>query len=368
MKPFLLLFLFAFAVISAYSSPKIKYAQNFMIKEADGYKLLTVSNPWRGSGDVQFAYALVSRDSRIPDSIPDTVAIVRTPVERLITFSTIYLGFINELELHDKLVGAAHVDLSTDPRIHEQVDKGETEPVQSGSALDIESIILLRPDLILTSNTDESQFDVHPQIARAKLPVTLTASYMENHPLARAEWIKFIAAFFEKDKEAEFVFEGIANQYNTLANQTRSVTRRPTVFTNAPFAGQWRLPGGKSFTAKAIEDAGGRYLWDKDESSGGIPLDFERVFHTASDADCWIHPGSYKSLPSLLSLDQRFAKFKAFQTGRIFNNSKRVNEKGGNDIWERGIAHPEEVLADLIKILHPDLLPEHEFIYYEQLK
>ena len=59
--------------------------------------------------------------------------------------------------------------------------------------------------------------------------------------------------------------------------------------------------------------------------------------------------------------------FKAAKDGEIYNNSKQFNATGGNNIWERGIVHPDEVLADMIKIFHPDLAKDHEFIYYEQL-
>ena len=52
----------------------------------------------------------------------------------------------------------------------------------------------------------------------------------------------------------------------------------------------------------------------------------------------------------------------------VFNNTRQVSKNGGNNVWERGIVHPEEVLADLIKIFHPDLLPEHELIYFENLQ
>ena len=128
------------------------------------------------------------------------------------------------------------------------------------------------------------------------------------------------------------------------------------------------MPGGDSFIARAIQDAGAHYLWSDDPSRGSLPLDTERVFLKAAEADYWIHPSHYRSLSELFNADPRFAKFGAAQINQVFNNTRQVSKNGGNNIWERGIVHAEEVLADLIKIFHPDLLPEHELLYYENLQ
>lgn len=52
----------------------------------------------------------------------------------------------------------------------------------------------------------------------------------------------------------------------------------------------------------------------------------------------------------------------------MFNNNKRLNENGGNDYWESGVTNPHLVLADLIRIFHPDLLPDHELYFYQKLE
>ncbi len=44
-----------------------------------------------------------------------------------------------------------------------------------------------------------------------------------------------------------------------------------------------------------------------------------------------------------------------------------MGEKGGNEYMELGYARPDIILADLIKILHPHLLPEHQLYFYKRL-
>jgi iron complex transport system substrate-binding protein len=40
---------------------------------------------------------------------------------------------------------------------------------------------------------------------------------------------------------------------------------------------------------------------------------------------------------------------------------------GGNEYFETGPAHPDRILADMISIFHPELLPDHELYYYQKL-
>lgn len=344
-----------------------RYAENFNFEKFPTHRLLTITNPWRGSGNLSQTYALVSREDPIP-SLPADVKIIRTPVERIVITSTVYLGPIQTLGLHDKLAGVAYANLTNDADVHQRIEDGRITAIQGGAALDIETILKIRPDLILTSTSGDAVFDDHPKLERAGLPVVLTAGWMENHPLARSEWIKVIAAFVNKDAHAESFFEDVAEKYEALTDLTSSVEIKPTVFSNAPYGGVWHLPGGASYNAQAFADAGAHYLWADDETAGGIPLDFEVILFKAANADIWLNPGAHSSLASLGSLDSRFNGFRAFRERNVFNNTVRVNAHGGNDIWERGINSPDEVLADLIKIFHPDLLPDHEFIYYERLK
>lgn len=365
MKSFIVILLLSQCIASF--AGELRYAQNFSIAAFDGYKEITVRNTWKGAGDHEQVYALVPRGAELPELAPGAV-VVRTPVERLAIMATVFLGPIRDLDLYDSLIGIAHLDYANDERAHELVASGVAREIQSGSGMDVESMLMLQPDLILTSTTGNANFDVHPQMRRAGLPVVVTASYMEKHPLARTEWIKFVAAFYDKEAEAERIFDGIAQRYEALVSLTRNVKNRPTVFSSAPYSGVWHVPGGKSYTATAFRHAGADYLWSDNEATGGVPLDVEVILQRAGDADYWLNPSHYDSIRALLAADERFAGFKALQKGRVYNNTVRVNAKGGNDIFERGVSHPEEVLADLIKIFHPELLPEHDFVFYEKLK
>ena len=346
---------------------EVDYAKNFTIEEYANYKLLTVSNAYRNASSV-YRYALVESGATLPDDLPRDAVVIRTPVQRVVIMETVYVGYLDALGQLDQICGAASASYINHPKVIHGVESGDIQHIQSGQKLNIERLLLLQPDLILTTNIGEGQMDVSPQLQRAGLPVVLTADYMEHHPLARTEWLKFLAAFFETEDRSDEIFNSIKTQYTGLLDKTKGIDERPSVFCGAPYSGSWHVPGGDSFIARAIQDAGAHYLWADDPSRGSLPLDTERVFLRAAEADYWIHPSHYRSLSELFNADPRFAKFGAAQISQVFNNTRQVSKNGGNNIWERGIVHPEEVLADLIKIFHPDLLPEHELIYYENLQ
>ena len=128
------------------------------------------------------------------------------------------------------------------------------------------------------------------------------------------------------------------------------------------------MPGGESYAAILLRDAGADYLWADTPGTGANPLAFEEVFDAAKEANFWLNVGFAGDLASLLMMDERYADFDAFAEGKVYNYNKRVNANGGMDYFESGAARPDLVLADLVAIFHPGLLPEHDFYYYQHLQ
>jgi iron complex transport system substrate-binding protein len=177
-----------------------------------------------------------------------------------------------------------------------------------------------------------------------------------------------MALFYNAEAKAEEIFDETVRRYEDLAERARRAEPKPTVLVNAPYQGVWWLPGGDTFAARFVEDAGAEYILAEDETDQTHMLDIEAVYERAGEADVWINTGMWNSLDEALAEDERFAEFAAFDEGRVFNNNARQTEAGGNDYWESGITHPHIVLADLVKIFHPELVPDHELVYYRRLK
>src|SRR5690606_23480458 len=99
------------------------------------------------------------------------------------------------------------------------------------------------------------------KLPRFGIPVVMVAEYMETDPLGKAEWIKFMGAFFGREELAERKFAEIEAQYLEVKTLAAQAEGKPTVFTGLPWKGDWFVSGGNSFQARLFKDAGAFYLW-----------------------------------------------------------------------------------------------------------
>ncbi|MEA5575768.1 ABC transporter substrate-binding protein [Anabaena sp. UHCC 0451] len=345
---------------------KINYATGFTVEYHNHYKLVTIKNPWQNA-KTQFQYVLVQCGTPTPPGF-NQAQIIAVPVNSVVALSTTHLPHLDKLGLVDKLIGISNTKQVNTPAVIERIKAGKVTTVGNNSNVDIEKLLELNPDLVTTFGTGNSQTDSYGKLTEAGLKVGINAEYMEDTPLGRSEWLKFTALFFNQEEKAEKIFQEIADKYTQIAEKAKAVKNRPTVFIGFNFKGTWFMPGGKSYVAKYLNDAGGNYLWNDDKSNGSLPLSFEVVLDRAAKADYWLNSRqSWQSLKDVVAEDSRYGDFQAVKTGNIYNNNARVNADGGNDYWEGGISNPDIVLADLIKILHPELLPEHQLFYYRKL-
>ena len=342
----------------------VEYAGGFSVQYRRHYKVVEVSKPWQGA-ESTYRYLLVQKGTPVPAGHGDA-QVVMVPIERIVTMSTTYLAQLDSLGATSAVVGHDAFDYVSTLSIRQRIDAGLMKEIGSGPGVNLEVLYELEPDVIMTYGTG-SQWDTHPKLFEAELPAVMNGEYLEPTPLARAEWIKFIALFFNMENGAMQVFDEIKTEYVRISALARAASPKPTVFLNTPFQGTWWMPAGESYTAVLMRDAGADYLWGEDRSTGSMMLDFEAVYSKAKDADVWLNTGTWSSLADGAAADERFTEFVAFKAREVYNNNARVNEFGGNDFWESGFVNPHLVLADIVKILHPELLPRHHFVYYQKL-
>ncbi len=344
----------------------LRYAKNFEIIDFETHRIVTVKAS-SGDSTLLYRYALVPRGASQPE-LSEDITIIQVPAKKIVALETIYVGFLEALNQLETIIGVATADYLVNPIIRKRIQEGTIYNMQTVQVLNTERLLLLEPDLIFISTPSEPTSSAIAQFKRAGLTTVITTEYQEHHPLARAEWIKFIAAFFDATEEANEIFDTIAARYEALLTKVDTIKSRPDVFCGAPYSGVWHMAGGDSYVAQLIRDAGGNYLWNNVNSANAIPLDMERVFLKAANADIWLNPSFYCTRSALFSADPRFRKFHAAQTGEVYNHTKQQTAGNGNPIWESGILHPDDILADLIKIFHPDRMQDREFVYYEHLE
>jgi iron complex transport system substrate-binding protein len=345
----------------------LRYAKTFSVAYHDNYKVVTVLKPWRDA-QVTFRYVLVQRGTPPPADTGDA-QVIEVPVNRVIAVNTTHLPYLDRLGVTDKLVGVGEANRINTPSVVAAIKAGKLPEVGRNAEVNVERVIDLQPDIVTVLGLGNPEKDNYPALMKAGLKVVLIADFMEDTPLGRAEWLKFMALFFNREAEAEKMFDEVAQRYETMSQVARNVTQKPTVFMGFDDDGKWYMPGGRSYLAKYLADAGANYVWADDPTSGRAPLSLEAVYERAANADIWVNQSqSWTSLAQALQADERYDKFDAVKNGNVYNNNARLNPTGGNDYNEGGNANPDVVLADLIKIFHPELLPDHELVYYRHLK
>ena len=346
----------------------LQYAESFAIEYFDSYKVVTVHTPWPGVQEA-VQYVLVQCGTPAPDGY-DGVQRITVPIRRLAALSTTQLPHLELLDALENLVAVSDIEMVNSPGVNQRFADGKIAEIGHGAGVNLELVLELETDVVMTVASAQSQYNAHPVLQQAGVAVAINAEYTEPSLLGRTEWLKFTAAFFNAEALAEKRFADIVVQYQQYAALVQDVPtdQRPTVFGGSLWRDTWHVAGGKSYAAQLVAAAGGAYLWADDDSEGSLPLDFEAVYEKAHAADVWLTMrNEWHSLAEVQAADERYAAFAAFNSGQVYNANARLNAHGGNDYWESGLVEPHIVLADFIKILHPDRLPEHALKFYKKL-
>ncbi len=343
---------------------KMEYATQFRIAHEDNYKILEVQQPWPGATDT-FRYYLY-HDQLPPVTSGVNSMLVKLPLKDLVCFSTTHLPYLEMLGSGEMLSGFPTTDYISSDFFRRRIEKGEIKDLGPSNEINIESLIALDPDLVIAYSMG-NDLSIIRKIQLSGIPVILNADYMEKHPLGRAEWIKFMATFLDKEERADSIFSDIRNEYLITKKRVDSIYWRPTVITGVVYGDTWFMPGGEHYGSVFFQDAGAEYLWENNSSGETLQLSFETVYEKASQVDFWVGVATYNTLKEIKQADNRYAHFEAFKKGRVFNYTAQVGKKGGNAYFELGYARPDIVLKDLTKIFHPEVMTDHDFYFYKKL-
>lgn len=340
----------------------VHYAKGFQIRSmGNGIRLVDIHDPQGKKAEI-YRFALVNNGVSDKD-IPSGYRRIEIPLRKVICMTSLQLSNFIKLHAEDIVTGITSTRFLFHPHIRQRIAEGKIARIGIEGNFDTELIMAANPDVILFSPFKRGGYDALKDV---NIPLIPHMGYKEMTPLGQAEWIKLVGLLIGKEKEATAVFDTIAHRYNELKALTAGVTPRPTVLSGEMRSGNWYAVGGKSFLAQLFEDAGADYFLKDDTHSGGLNLDFETVYSQAAHTDYWRIVNSYHgdfSYSALAEDDSRYADFDAFKHRKIiYCNMRRT------PFYESMPVEPEIVLADLIHIFHPELLPQHQPKYYQLLK
>ncbi|MDE5607510.1 MAG: ABC transporter substrate-binding protein [Muribaculaceae bacterium] len=328
------------------------HAVGFEIKATpdpdDSSRLLVTRSAWQGDG--------AARTSIVVDG---------TPAERIVAMSSSHVAMLDALGVSDRIVGVSGKGFLSTPSVVTRID--EIADVGYDGNIDYEKLISVRPDIILLYGVNGAS-SMESKLRELGIPFVYIGDYMEETPLGKAEWLRFLAEIVGKQQLADSLMSEVSQRYADLVSLVSGVDRRPSVMLNMPVGDQWYLPTPGGYMPRMINDAGGRYMFESDDPRTSVPVDFETAYSMLSGADLWLNPGGASDLTSIAVLAPKLAGMPAVADGKVFNNNARLTPGGGNDFWESSAVHPDIVLADLISIIHPELLPDRELYYFRRLQ
>lgn len=343
----------------------VEDAVDFSVTYHRSYKVVDVRTGAAGSRE---RYVLVQCGAPVPPLRGELAGaqVARVPITSLYSSSTTHLALLVELGRLDVLTGVSTKKFLTGDEILQRASSGEVREFSPANVIDTELVVSQRPSLLMTGSSVSAELNV---IRQAGIPVVGNHEWLEPTALARGEWVKYMALFLNEERGAQRRYSEVKGRYQALRAKATAVAdaKKPTVMTGRGTRGEFVISGGQSYVAALIRDAGGRYVWADNGSEGSETIDLEAQLMRAGDADVWINGGGWSSLAAMVKDEPRYGLFKAYRTGQVWVYERRVNAAGANDYWSRAVSRPDLILADLVKIFHPALVPQHEFQWYVQV-
>lgn len=328
----------------------IKHAQTFDIQYFDGYKKLTIFSRFKGDS-IGESFYLISKNKAIPSSLK-AEKIIKTPIEKIIVTSTTHIPMMELIDAENSLVGFPHLQHISSPKTRKLIDNEQIKELGSAEQINVETIINLNPDIIVSFNIDALSTSLNP-VKKMGIPVITNSDWLENNPLGRAEWIKFFGVLLEKDSLANAKFEIIKSRYIALKQRiNQEKTTDQTVLSGALFQDVWYVPAGDSYMATLFKDAGAKYIWEETSGNGSLPLSIESVLSKAGNADFWIAPGIFTTKKALLHDSPHYQHIKAFHENEIYAFTKSQHNNKAILFYELAATRPDLVLEDFYHIFH----------------
>ena len=330
------------------------HAEHFAILRRGDERMLLVFGPG-GRQDTIGRYHLRGHDKPTDDA---TFTALPDP-DRIAVMSSSHLVSIRALDLVNRIVGVSGTDRVRDPVVRGFIREGSIREVGSADGVDREKLLAVHAQVVLdhpfgrASRSAAMEGIVHIEITE----------YLEEHPLGRAEWIRFFGVLFDRERTADSLYEAIATRYvNALIIDTGAP--RPRVFFGSHWQGQWYVPPGNSYMARLIEDAGGIYAFADRKEAGNIAVDVETVITEGRKADRFgviIGNGGKPTADLIAGGDRRIASLPSVQKGSFVLDSEI------SDIFGQALLEPDILLHDLACVIDPDRCGDRPLRYVQRV-
>ncbi|PCI35014.1 MAG: ABC transporter substrate-binding protein [Flavobacteriaceae bacterium] len=343
----------------------IKYAKGFEISTVDNYTKLRVLSPFQGAS-APIDFYIVKEGEPIPSHLEKT-NYIQLPLKRMVPTSTTHIPMIELLNGAENIVGFPSTKYVSSPKTRQLIDDKKILDLGNEQQLNTEVLLDLNPQLVIAFSVNGNHKNYNT-IRQMNIPIIYNGDWLEPSPLGRAEWIKFFGVLLNKEKEADSIFSSIEQNYLAAKKLAQHQTSQKIVFSGGPYKDVWNIPAGNSYEAQYYKDANLNYIFKETKGQGSLSMNVEQVFDQAQHTDIWLSPSFYSSMELLGEANAIFKEFDAYKKQEVYTTTNTRGSTGGLIYFELATTRPDFVLKDLIKIGHPDLLPNYEMQFYKKLE
>lgn len=271
---------------------------------------------------------------------------VSEPMCRIICMSSSSVAALSAIGAGEAVSAVSGLRYMTDKGLHER----GVPDIGYENSLDYETILSLNPDILVAYTVSGTEPQYLSKLRSLGIRVLVIHDHLEQHPLARAEYVRLFGAMTGRLDAADSVFSAVRDRYESLAASVGS-NEPVKVLMNIPYGDAWYIPGAENYMSRLVDDAGGEVLGTEPGESRSRVVSMEEAYALSLDADMWLNPGHCRSVSELVSTHHFFDRFGPVVKGLpVYNNTLRTTEEGGNDFWETGAVRPDLILEDLVSI------------------
>ncbi|MYG74703.1 MAG: ABC transporter substrate-binding protein [Acidobacteria bacterium] len=341
------------------------WTKTFSAVERDGYRIVDIEASvitWGGTagGPLQRArLVLVPRGQEPPPLTGDLAGatLIRTPVQRIAVNDQPHEGMLRVLGVEDRIVAVGGHN-SYDDGLRQKARSGEIQQIGYGWHMPptLDALVAARPDVLVARMADLTHTQHLERVEALGIPFVPTFVDAEPHYMGRVAWVLLMGLLTGKEAEAEAFVAQVAREVDRLKALAAEQPRRSVLWAWYRSAGNRWAVTQRNAEAALIRDANAELVLgaeDDPELDTFSDLSTERLLRDATDADCWMIRDPLSSVFDDQAVLQRF---KAVQDGCVFwEPGKRHPTADSWELWEIGTIRPDWHLADIIKMVHPEL-------------
>ncbi len=289
-------------------------------------------------------FILVPDGKTVPEEYKNEVAI-KTPIKNVLTASTTQACLLRPI---NELLSISGVTTAADQwqieEVKKNIESGKIAFVGNSKAPDYEKISSLKPEIVFVYSGPAGQQAMMEKLDELKINYAVDNEYLEESPFGRVEWMKFLAAFYDKEEEAEKYFN---KAIETVKKETEKIANmdKPKVAWGFISKGEVYVPKSGSYVAEMIKMAGGEYIFD-DLGVGNGKISIEEFYAKSKDADIFIYSSTSQWNPTLKSIIEQaptLEKLDAVKNKNVWCFHP--------DYWQ-STDKVDELIIDLVNILH----------------